>query len=190
MSSAIKNLIKAHKAKSINKDTYTLLTYLAKFADTKGERTGVARMEVVAIETKYIAQFDKNSPLWNGTAGGNGHRTRFTLANGETVGSFSQASHELYKFFAELMGHTGEESFLHIDITGVIQVDVAKIPLDGNRTTYEFSVIEEGSDLRGFSEYLPNASEVLGLVNGTSLAIAPPQDEDEQDEIQFESEVK
>jgi hypothetical protein len=181
--SAIKNLIKAHKAKAITQDTYTLIKFIAKHEETKGDRKGVARMELVAIETKYIPQFDKNSPQWNGQAGGNGHRTRFTLANGDTVGSFSQASHELYKFFAELMGHTGDESFLHIDIAGVIQVDVQSVALDNTRSTYEFSVIEEGSDLQGFSEYLPNAQEVLGLVNGTSLAIEQPKPQTESEEV-------
>lgn len=169
--SAIANLRKAHQAKAITQDTYSLKDFVIKFGEEKGARKGIARMPLVGVETKYIPKFDTNSPQWNGQASGNGHRTRFILEDGSTIGSFSQASHELFKFFAELMGYNGTESFLHIDITGVIQVDVQTISLDSTRTTYEFSVIEEGSTLEGFTEYLPTAQEVLGLVAPTQLAI-------------------
>ena len=174
--SAIKSLIKAHKAKSISEDTFTLINFLAKMEETKGERKGIARMELVGLETKYIPKFDRNSPEWNGQAQGNGHRTRFFLKDGETVGSFSQASHEFFKFYAELMGYDRIPSFLHIDVAGVLQVDVSKVQLDGGKSTYNFEIIEEGSDLKGFSEYLPTAEEVLGLAAPASYE-APRENE-------------
>lgn len=167
--SAIKNLMKAHKAQAISKDTHSLKTYLA----TEGVK-GTARMEIVAVETKYVAKFDQNSPQWNGQAQGNGHRTRFTLSNGETVGTFSQAGHAFFTFFANLMGHSEIRDFLHIDISGVLQVDLSTIELDGQRSTYDFTIHEEGSVLNGFSEYIPNAAEILGITNNVSLE-APKQ---------------
>lgn len=161
--SAIKNLKKAHQAKAITQDTFTLINFLAKHEETKGERKGIARMELVGIESKYIPQFDRNSPQWNGQAQGNGFRTRFFLKNGDTVGSFSNGSYEFFKFYAELMGYDHTPNFLHIDINGLIQVDVCKVALDGNKSTYNFEIIEEGSELAGFGEYLPTANDLFKL---------------------------
>ncbi|MCU7522806.1 MAG: hypothetical protein HF312_21600 [Ignavibacteria bacterium] len=162
--SAIKALIKAHKAKSISEDTFTLINFLAKFEESKGDRKGIARMELVGLEAKYIPKFDRNSPEWNGQAQGNGFRTRFFLKDGSTVGTFSGAAHDFFKFYAELMGYDRQlPSFLHIDITGVLQVDISKVALDGGKSTYNFEIVEEGSELTGFSEYLPTAQEVLSL---------------------------
>jgi len=181
--SAIKNLIKAHKAQAIVSDTYTLQNYLAKHCETKGDNKGIARMEVVAVETKYIPSFDRNSPMYKPSTNsqGNGHRTRFTLSNGETVGTFSQAGDEFFKFFARLMGYRGDEDFLHIDIDGKLQVNVCKIELDGNKSTYEFELLEEGSELNGLTQYLPTAEEVLGqipTIQNTAQIEAPTTNEE------------
>jgi hypothetical protein len=176
--SAIQNLIKAHKAKSIVEDTYTLVNFLAKHEETKGDRKGVARMELIGVETKYVAKFDRNSPEWNGQAQGNGHRTRFFLKDGSTVGSFSGGANQFFLFYAELMGYDKElPSFLHIDINGVLQVDVSKVELDGNKSTYNFEIIEEGSTLEGFGEYLPTAKEVLGLAAPNQVNAAETNEE-------------
>lgn len=180
--SAIKNLIKAHKTQAIVSDTYTLQNYLAKHCATDGAEKGKARMTVVGIETKYIPSFDINSPLYKASTNsqGNGHRTRFTLSNGETVGTFSQAGDEFFKFFARLMGHRGDEDFLRIDIDGQIQVNVCKIELSGNKSTYEFELIEEGSELNGLTQYLPTAQEVLGnipVIQNTAQIEAPTESE-------------
>ncbi|WID10848.1 hypothetical protein phiG2_05 [Lysinibacillus phage phiG2] len=179
--SAIKNLIKAHKTQAIVSDTYTLQNYLAKHCAEKGADKGKARMTVIGIETKYIPSFDINSPMYKPSTNsqGNGHRTRFTLSNGETVGTFSQAGDEFFKFFARLMGHRGDEDFLRIDIDGQIQVNVCKIELGGNKSTYEFELIEEGSELNGLTQYLPTAQEVLGnipVIQNTAQLEAPKEE--------------
>lgn len=157
--SAINNLIKAHKAKAITKDDYSLKDYQAKFSD----KEGIAIIPLIGIETKYIPSFDQSSPQWNGQGQGNGHRTRFIIEGGETIGSFSSASHQLFVFFAELLGYRGDESFLHIDITGKVNVAVSVLKLDKSKSTYQFDVIEDGSDLRGFTDYLPTTETMFQL---------------------------
>ena len=69
------------------------------------------------------------------------------------------------------MNYDGSQSFLHIDFDGVVMVDVNKIALNDNKSTYNFAIIEEGSEIKGFSEYLPTAQEVLGLTAPSQMAI-------------------
>lgn len=163
--SAIKNLIKAHKAQAITRDTHSLQEYLVKFQD----KNKIAGMSIVGLETKYIPQFDKNSPLAKPDAQSNGFRTRFILENGETVGTFSFAAYQFFVFFSKLMGYSGDEQFLHIDINGNIKVELSKVELDGNKSTYNFELLEEGSDLKGFEQYLPTADNILLLEDGSSV---------------------
>lgn len=157
--STIANLKKAFQTRAITQDTYSLQDYVTKFADQEGN----ARMEVVGLEVKYIPQFDKNHQSARPDTQGNGFRTRFFLKDGSTVGTFSNGAYNFFRFFAELMGYDQESNFLHIDITGVIQVDISKIKLDGNKSTYNFELIEEGSELEGFSDYLPTVNNVLQI---------------------------
>lgn len=156
--SSIANLKKAFQTRSITQDTHSLQDFLVKYA-----KDGVARMEVVGLEVKYIAQFDATNPHAKPDAQGNGFRTRFFLADGTTVGTFSLGAYNFFRFFAELMGYENQNSFLHIDIKGLIQVDLTKIKLDGNKSTYNFDLVEEGSQVEGFSDYLPTVDNVLQL---------------------------
>jgi hypothetical protein len=160
--STIANLKKAYQSKAITKDTHSLQEFLVKFQDSK---TKIARMEVVELETRYIEQYDSNSPRAKQGVSGNGYRTRFILKDGTTIGTFSQAGYQFFKFFSELMQYDHVGNFLHINIDGVLQVDVTKEDLDGNKTTYNFDIVEEGSILNGLTEYLPTTNTVLAIEN-------------------------
>lgn len=153
--STIANLKKAYTAQAITKDTFTLEKFHA-----KKEENDVARMIVVGIETKYIPHFHKEG-------GSQGYRTRFILENGETVGTFSNGAYRFFQFFAGLMGYQDIGNFVHIDIDGQVVVDVSIVALDATRSTYNFDLIEEGSELRGMSDYVPNISNVLQLNDGS-----------------------
>jgi hypothetical protein len=156
--SAISNLKKAHQAQSITADTYSLQEYHAKFAD----KEKIARMNVVGIESKYVPKYDKrNAPETVDGAGNMGFRTRFILADGETIGNMSNAAHDLFAFFADKMGYTGEERFVHLDITGNVLIDVSVLKLDAKRFTYNFELIEEGSLFEGMADYSPTLGQIL-----------------------------
>lgn len=172
MTNAIQNLIKAHKAKAITQDTFSLEKFLAKFEGENGAPKGKAHMILKAVEAKYIPQFDRNSPQWNGQSQGNGMRTRFILEDGSSVGSFSNGAYQMFVFFAELMGYKGDESFLHIDIKGQVKVELSRVALDATRSTYNFEILEEGSDLQGFSDYLPTSDQIM-------MIDAPPVEQEQ-----------
>lgn len=158
--SSIANLKKAFQTRAITQDTFSLQDYVAKFLN---KETDNARMEVVGLEVKYIAQFDRNNPAAKPETQGNGYRTRFFLKDGTTVGTFSQGAYNFFRFFAEIMGYEHEGTFLHIDIKGQLQVDISKLKLDNNKSTYNFDLVEEGSVLEGFSDYLPTVNNILQL---------------------------
>lgn len=160
---AIQALKKAHQARAITRDTYSLKDY-----HTNEGVKGKARMTVVAIESKYVPTQDKRH-LPEGTegAGNLGFRTRFVLENGETVGTFSNAAHRFAEFFAvDVMGNEPEQNFIRIDVQGTIVVEISQQALDGNRTTWDFQLIEEGSDVKGFGNYVPDLTGVLQLQSG------------------------
>lgn len=152
--STIQNLIKAHKAQTVVKDDYTLEKYLA-----KKEENGVAILHMKAIETKYIPKYDNQA-----TGGSLGMRTRFIQTDGTTIGTFSNAAYQFFAFFANLMKHdTSHINYLHIDIDGELVVKVSEIALDQTRSTYNFEIVEEGSNLRGFADYLPSVDNIIAL---------------------------
>jgi hypothetical protein len=187
--SAIQNLIKAHKAKAVTQDTYTLQKYLAKFEGENGAPKEKAHMVLKGLEAKYIPSFDKNSPSWNGQSQGNGFRTRFILEDGSTVGSFSNGAYQFFVFFAQLMGYEGSETFLHIDINGQVKVEISTVPLDGGRSTYNFELLEEGSELNGFSDYLPTTENILSL-DAPTAPEAPAEEADHADTEEGEPEAQ
>jgi len=158
--STIQNLKKAYQSQAVTKDTYTLQKFHAKF-----ENNEVSQMIIKAIETKYVPQYDKRLD-----GGSQGMRTRFILANGESVGTFSNAAYRFFEFFASLMGYQPDSisHFLHIDIDGQIVVNVSEIDLGKNEKgeptyTYNFDIVEEGSELKGLADYLPSMANVLAL---------------------------
>jgi hypothetical protein len=155
--SAIANLKKAFQAQSISKDDFSLEKYFAKF-----EEKGAARFTLKGIESKYIAKFDKPE------TGQLGFRTRFITEQG-SIGTFSNAAHRMFEFYAQIMGHHGDEHFLHIDIDGQVVIEVTTIALDQTRSTYNFEIVEEGSDLKGFTDFLPNAQNILSLPTGQKV---------------------
>lgn len=156
--SAIGNLKKAFEAQAVTSDDWSLQKFHA-----KKEVNEVARMNIIGIESKYVPKFDKrNLPEGSVMGAGNmGFRTRFFLADGETIGTFSNAAHGFFEFFATAIGYSGQETFAHIDIEGNILVDLTVLPLDSKKSTYDFKLIEEGSTYRGLSEYVPNAASFL-----------------------------
>lgn len=166
MTNAISALKKAHQAQAITKDTHTLKEFYYKFEQNKK-----AVMDIVAIEAKYIAKFDKRNAA-EGTegAGSLGMRTRFYLKDGTTVGSFSNGSFRFFEFLASLLGYqnVSEQNFLHLDVTGNIKVEITIEQLDAKRSTYNFEVLEEGSEFNGLSDYLPTVGNVLALGNGVN----------------------
>lgn len=165
MSNAIANLKKAYQAQAITEDTFTLQKYFHKF-----ENDEVAEMMIVGIESKYLPKYDKRD-LPDGVegAGSLGYRTRFILQDGSTVGTFSNAARNFFSFFAGIMGHTEEMPFLHIDIKGEIKINVSRVELDKGKGTYNFDIVEEGSNLQGLTDYLPNAQNILQLDSGTKV---------------------
>lgn len=165
MNNAIANLKKAYQAQAITEDTFTLQKFFHKF-----EKDDVAQMTIVGIESKYLPKYDKRDAA-EGTegAGSLGYRTRFILQDGSTVGTFSNAARNFFTFFAGIMGYTEELPFLHIDIQGQIKVDVTMVELDKGKGTYNFDIVEEGSDLQGLSDYLPSAQNILQLDSGEKV---------------------
>lgn len=159
MSTAIQKLTQAWKATGITKDDNTV----AKCFEANAEK-GKLLITLTAIESKYVPKFDKRD-LEEGQGAGNlGFRTRFFTKEFGSLGSFSNAAHTFYGFFAALMGQDSESTFGHIDIAGEIKLVVTKVPLDGGKTTYNFEIEEEGSTLEGFNSYaLPSSSEILAL---------------------------
>jgi len=151
---AIEALKKAHQAMAITNDDYSLEKYLIKH-----EEKGIARMAVIGLEAKYVPSIMQKNP------NSRGYRTRFLLADGNTVGTFSNGAFLFFEFFAGIMGKDIREmpAFLHIDIDGVILVDVTQIALDATRSTYNFELVTEGSELRGMSDYLPTMQNLIAL---------------------------
>lgn len=154
MNNALANLKKAHQAQAVNSDSYTLQKWVA--AD-KGT------LMLKAIEVKYIPQYDAESPLAKQGVSGNGFRTRFFTADGETVGTFSGAAYNFFLFIANIVGVDTTAGYMHIDVDGVIPVDITKVALDGGKTTYNFSINEEGGELHGFGQYVPSMNNILAL---------------------------
>jgi hypothetical protein len=155
--SAIQNLIKAHKAMAITSDTHSLQDYLAAHKDKKTE---AAEFTIVGLESKYVPPTAERQSEY---------RTRFFLANGETIGTFSNGARRFFQFYQQLMGYESDKPFVHIDIQGQIVVSVKKLALDGNRSTYEFEMIEKGSEVNGFTDYLPTQQNILQLADGSKV---------------------
>lgn len=165
MNNAIGALKKAHQAQAITKDTFTLEKFVIKF-----EVDNVAVMDIVAVESKYIAKFDKRHLVNVDGAGSLGMRTRFYLKDGTTVGSFSNGAFRFFSFLADLCGYKNAEdmTFLHLDISGNLKIGVTVLELDSLRSTYNFDVIEEGSEFLGMSDYFPTVQNVLALASGVN----------------------
>jgi hypothetical protein len=159
----IANLKKAFQTRAITQDTFSLQKFVAKHGEANKDGVETARAEIVGLEVKYIAQFDASNPHAKAGVAGNGFRTRFFLKDGSTIGTFSNGAYNFFRFFAEIMGHNTEGNFLHIDIDGQIFVDISILPLDGNKSTYNFDLVEEGSELKGLSEYAPSVDNVLAI---------------------------
>lgn len=166
---AIQALKKAHQARAITKDTYSMKEFVAKNLNKIVD--GRARMPgVVAMECKHVPKYDKRDLTEGEGAGSLGFRTRFILANGETVGCFANAAYHFFSFFArDVMGMQldDREPFTRIDVQGQIVVDVWEEQLDSDRTTWNFELEEEGSEVQGFGNYLPDLSKVLQLQDGS-----------------------
>lgn len=156
MKNALSNLKKAHAAQAVTKDSFTLKEWV----DGKN-----GTMNLTGIEAKYIPQYDANSPQAKAGVSGNGFRVRFILDTGETVGTFSSAAYNFFSFIAGLLGLEGN-NFEHIDIHGVIPVNVSKVDLGGGKTTYNFVIDDKAGELEGFSQYVPTAANILALPEG------------------------
>lgn len=164
--SAIKNLKKAYQSMSITRDDFSLQDYLAANKDKDGN----AIMDVVGLECKYVpASGERQSE----------YRTRFFLKNGKTVGTFSGGAHRFFQFYQQILGYEGDKPFLHIDIDGVIRVVVSRLALDGSKSTYNFDLLEEGSELQGFRDYLPNSQNILQLGDGSQVNVETGEKVDE-----------
>ncbi len=160
--SKISQLKKAHQAQAITQDTHTLQDFLSTNKAKSGKKKDIATMDVVGLEAKYIPQFDANSPMAKPDAQGNGYRTRFILSDGSTIGTFSGGAFRFFQFFADLMGQDiSNQSFSKIEVQGNILVDVSKVDLDGSKSTYNFEIVEEGSNLEGFQDGMIGIQELL-----------------------------
>lgn len=150
--SIMDSLKRAYSAQSISRDNYSLETYL----QAEGVK-GVAKMVIKGIESKFVPSQIKPN-------GNQGFRTRFILDTGETVGTFSNGAHMFFQFYAQILGYTGNENFLSINITeegnnnkeGFIELALSLIQLDGNKKTYDFQLI--GGNAGGFRDYRPDFS--------------------------------
>lgn len=154
----LSNLKKAHQAQSVTSDTYTLQKWVAKNEGTP--------LMLKAIEVKYIPQYDAASPMAKQGVSGNGFRTRFFTEDGETVGTFSAAAYNFFQFIAGIMQLDQSAAYQHIDINGVIPVLVSKINLEGGKSTYNFEILEEGGELKGFEQYVPTVTNIMALPEG------------------------
>ncbi len=155
-------LAKAHKAMAISKADISLVDYVAKYKENN-----VARMNIINIESKFVAHFCKPE------TGQLGFRTQFTLADGQTVAAFSNAMHEFFCFFARLMNREGDAHYQSIDIAGNLLVDVTVVPLANNKSNYDFSLVEEGSRFEGLGEYVSDLELIMlgtGQAGFTQLA--------------------
>ena len=154
MNNALANLKKAHQAQAVSNDSYTLQKWVA--AD-KGT------VMLKAIEVKYIPQYDASSPLAKQGVSGNGFRTRLFTEDGETIGTFSGAAYNFFQFIAAIVGVDAAASYMHIDIDGVIPVNITKVALDGGKSTYNFLIDETKGELYGFGQYVPTMTNILAL---------------------------
>ncbi len=162
---AIANLKKAHAAQAIVKDTFSVKDYHARFHDLETKK---AKMIIVAIESKYVSKFDKrDAPAGTEGAGCLGFRTRFFLADGSTVGAFSNGIHRFIEFFANIAGKDPEAHFLHIDFDGSVEVEISIHVLDAKRSTYNMEIT--GGEFFGMTEYMPTTESILYLDTGESL---------------------
>lgn len=152
------NLRKAHQAQSIANDSHTLQNWVAQNGETP--------MMLKAIEVKYLPQYDASNPQAKAGVSGNGYRTRFITADGESIGTFSGAAYTFFQFIAGIMGIDQSAAYQHIDVNGVIPVKVSKVQLDGGKSTYNFEILEEGGELNGFEQYVPTINNIMALPEG------------------------
>ena len=159
MNNALANLKKAHQAQAVSNDTYTL----QKWVD--GDK---GTLMLKAIEVKYIPQYDAESPLAKKGVSGNGFRTRFFTEDGETVGTFSGAAYNFFQFIASIVGVDAGATYMHVDVNGVIPVNITRVQLEGGKTTYNFMIDEKQGELLGFEQYVPTMNTILALPEGSN----------------------
>ena len=141
--SAIVMLKKAHAAMSFSTWDSNLIDFID---ENKDKTTKTAQMTIINMESKFVPQYLKKHE------DSEGYRTVFTLADGTTVGTFSNAAFRFFQFFAQLMGHKEVPGYLSIAIDGTILVNLSIESLDGGKTTYNFELDEEGSTFHGLRE--------------------------------------
>ncbi|MNI41499.1 hypothetical protein D3C73_957540 [compost metagenome] len=99
------------------------------------------------MESRYVAKYDKRHAEEGSMegAGNLGFRTRFILADGTSIGTFSNGAHYFFGIIAALFGGNPEDGFSHLEFDGTVNVGIKLLQLDAKRSTYEFEIIEEGS---------------------------------------------
>mgnify|MGYP006276217869 CR=1 FL=1 len=156
----IQALKKAHAARAISRDSFTLKEYF-----TNEAIKGKALLAIVAIESKYVQSQDKrNEPKGTQGSGNLGFRTRFILETGETVGTFSNAAHRFVQFICEeVVNIDSEQNFVRIDMNGKLNIQLTLEQIDDERSTYNFEIVEEGSTVDTFTPFL-KAGNQMGLL--------------------------
>jgi hypothetical protein len=99
-------------------------------------------MEVVAISSKYVPKYDKTSEN-----GSKGFITLFHMKDGTQVGAFSNAMRDFGTFFFKMFGMNPDEEFNYLNFNGkqpngFVKVEVSKVELKDNKTTYNFKILD------------------------------------------------
>lgn len=124
-----------HAARSVEQKDLSLKDFF-----TGKEKEAV--LEITGLASKYVPKYhNENNP---------GYHTMIYLKDGRKTGAFSNALFEFAKFFYELAGLDVDSTFNKLEFpNGVLKVKVIKVDLDKGKTTYNFEIIEEGSELNG-----------------------------------------
>lgn len=137
----IEMLKKMHSARAIKRKDFSFKhIFEGSVKEIKPDENRSIILEIIGFESKFVPKYEKDT--------NSGFHTTIFLKNGKTTGAFSNALNEFANFFYEGAGLDINDTFKKIDFLGAadkagfIKVQVTKIDLDSNKTTYEFVLLD------------------------------------------------
>lgn len=157
MSKTMDKLKKRYETLAITNDDFNMPTFIAQNLDKK---KGYALMKLIGIETKYVRSKKLVSQ------GGEAFRTRFLLADGTSVGTFSGGADRFFRTLAAVCGIHSYGEFAHLDFkpesgegAGYIDVAVSVVELSSTESTYNFELLD--GNIGGMDEFVPLLESVF-----------------------------